>query len=105
MHLVVFKKGLIFFKISVSVVDVLLNPGVSMRITVFPSRVNSSESWTSVVHNSESVATGRFEPLARLTNWRQPGELLIVITKHYPLTDDFPLPVAPMTLVTVGMRF
>ena len=65
---VLFKKGPIFFKISVSVVDELSNPGVSMRVTVLPSRANSSESWTSVVHNSESVATGRFEPLARLMN-------------------------------------
>ena len=67
---VVAKKRTIVSKISVSVVESSSNPGVSMRVTVLPSRMNSSDNWASVVHGSESVASGRSEPLARLINWR-----------------------------------
>ena len=65
---VVAKKAAIIFKLVVS-----LNPGVSMRVTAFPLRMNSFASLTSVVHDSNPVATRRSEPLARLINWRQPG--------------------------------
>ena len=95
---VVVKNVAIISKISVSLFEVSLNPGVSTRTTLLPSRVNSSESLTSAVHDSKPVATGRFEPLARLMNWRQPDELVVAVTRHIPLTDDFPLLVAPMTL-------
>ena len=62
------KEAAIIFKTSVSVFEVSSNPGVSMRSTLCPSRVNIFESWTSAVHDSKSVPTRRFEPLARLTN-------------------------------------
>ena len=55
------------FKTSVSLL-VSSNPGVSMRITALPSRVNSSATWISVVHESKPVPICRREPLARLIN-------------------------------------
>ena len=91
------KNAAINFKISVSLFVVSSNPGVSMRMTLRPSRLNRSASVTSAVHDSSSFPTRRPEPLARLMNWRQPGEFLIT-TRHMLLTDVFPLPVAPMTL-------
>ena len=66
------RKDVIIFKISVSLFVVSLNPGVSMKVTTLPSRVKSSASWTSAVHGSKPIPTGRFEPLARLINWRRP---------------------------------
>ena len=65
---VVAKKAAISFKMSVSLFVVSSNPGVSMRMTFRPSRVNTSASWTSAVHDSKSVPTRRLEPLARLIN-------------------------------------
>ena len=61
------KKSAIISKMT-SVFKVLSNPGASTRVTVVPSRVNSSESWTSVVCGSEPAGSGCFEPLARLIN-------------------------------------
>ena len=61
------KKAVIISKISVPSFEVSSNPGVSMRVTVPPSRV-SSESWTSGMHGPEPAASRRFEPLARLIN-------------------------------------
>lgn len=90
---VVSKKPAIILKISVSL-EVLSNPGVSMRTTLLPLRVNGFASWTS----ADDGCTQRFEPLARLTNWGQPGEFLVIVTKYKLLTDVFPLPVAPMIL-------
>ena len=95
---VVVKKAAIVCKISVSLFEVSSNPGISTRRTSLPSIVNTSESWTSAVHDSVPVLTRRFEPLARLINWMQLGEFLVVFTKHAVLTNVFPLPVAPMTL-------
>ena len=93
------KKAAIIFKISTSLFEVSSNPGVSMRVTALPSRMNLSASWTSAVHDSKSIPIRRFEPLARLINWRQPSEFLVIITRHRTiLTDVFPLPVAPKTL-------
>ena len=68
---VVAKKAVIVFKISVFFCGVSSNPGVSMSVTVLPSRVNSSASWISVVHDPKFILTRRFEPLARLINWKQ----------------------------------
>ena len=69
-----------------------------MKVTTLLSRVNLSASWTSAVHDSNSVPTRKFELLARLINWRQLCQFPAVVTKRAPLTDVFPLPVAPMTL-------
>ena len=69
-----------------------------MRVTLLPSTVNVSASATSFVHEFRLSPIRSLEPLARLINWSQPGELLIIVTKRTPLTDDLPLPVAPMTL-------
>ena len=92
------KKVAIIVRISVSVFDVSSNPGVSMRITLLPSRVNSSASVTSAVHDANPIPIRRFEPLARLINWRQLGESPVVISGYTLLTEVFPLPVAPITL-------
>ena len=94
----VVKKAAMSFKISVSLCIVSSNPGVSMRITLRPSRLNTFASWTSAVHDSNSIPTIRFESLAMLMSWREPGQFLVITTKHPVLTDVFPLPVAPMTL-------
>ena len=67
------KKTAIIFRILVSLFLVSSNAGVSMRVTAFPSRMNSFASLTSAVYDSDPVLTGRFEPLARLINWRHPG--------------------------------
>ena len=96
---VVAKKAVMSFKISVSLIEASSNPGVSIRITTRSSTVNSTVGCTSAVHESKSFPTCRFEPLARLINWSQLGELLVIITGHTPLTVDFPLPIAPMTLM------
>ena len=92
------KNAAISFKISASLFDVSSNPGVSISIVLLPSTVNSSESWTSAVDDSKLIPIRRLEPLARLINWKQLVEFLVIITGHTRLTDDFPLPVAPMTL-------
>ena len=95
---VVEKNAAIIFKISVSLFEVSSNPGVSTRMIVLSSRVNSSATLTSAVHDSKHIPTRRLEPLARLINWWEPGKFLVIVTNRRPLTDDFPLPVAPMTL-------
>ena len=69
-----------------------------MRVTIRPSRMNLFASWTFVVHGPGPVPTCRLEPLARLINWRRPGEFLVTIAGHTLLTDVLPLPVDPMTL-------
>ena len=62
------RKAAMIFKISVSLFEVSSNPGVSMRVTTLPSRVNLPASWTSAVHDSNPVPTRKFDPLARLIN-------------------------------------
>ena len=100
------KKAAIVLKISTSLFGALSNPGVSMRITGLPSRVNTSVDLTSAVHQPTPVSTGRFEPLARLINWKQLGEFLIIVTGHTLLTEVFPLPVSPIILLsTIWMRY
>ena len=95
---VVAKKAAIISKISESLFVVSLKPGVSMRITLLPSRVNLSASPTPAVHDSKPIPTRRLELLARLMNWRKLDEILFIIAKHTAHTVDFPHPVAPMTL-------
>lgn len=65
---VVAKKDAIIFKTTVSLFEVSSNPGVSMRITLLPPRVNLFASWTSSVQDSKSIPIRRFERLARLMN-------------------------------------
>ena len=62
------KNAAMIFKISASLFSMLSNPGVSIRVTVLPPRVNLSESLTSAVHDSEFVPIRKVEPLARLIN-------------------------------------
>ena len=93
------KKAAITLKISVSLFVVSSNPGVSMRVMLLPSRVNLSVCWTSTVQDLKPIPTPRLESLARLMNWRQSDETLLIIAKYAALTVDFPLPVAPMTLL------
>ena len=69
---VVAKKAAIIFKISVLFFVVSSNPGVSTRVTAFPSRMNSFANSTLAVHDSNPVPTRRSEPLARLINWKHP---------------------------------
>ena len=68
----------IILKISASLVAVSSNPGVSIRITGLSSTTNSSVGMTSAVHDSKSFPISIFEPLARLTNWSQSGEFLVI---------------------------
>ena len=63
------KKAAIISKISASLPKVSSNPGVSMRVTTLPPRVNSSAIWTSAVHDPQPVPTRKFEPLARFMNF------------------------------------
>ena len=72
------KKAAMTFKISASLFEVSSHPGVSMRVTAFPSRMNSFASWIPVVHGSGPAPIRRFEPLARLINWGQPGQILVI---------------------------
>ena len=62
------KKAAIISKMSESLRTVSSNPGVSMRVTLLPSRMNLFASWTSAVHESTPIPTRRLEPLARLMN-------------------------------------
>ena len=66
------KKATTIFKTS-SAPEGKSDPGVSMRVTILPSRLNPSESCTPVMHDSEPIGSGRFEPLARLINWVYSG--------------------------------
>ena len=75
-----------------------LNSGVSIRVTALSSRVNTSKGWILTVPGFKPAVSGRLEPLARLINWRQPNEFLVIFVKHALLTAVFPLPAAPMTL-------
>ena len=69
-----------------------------MRVTLLPSRVNSSADWISAVGDSMLVPARGSEQPARLMNWKQLGEFLVITTRCMRLTDVLPLPVAPMTL-------
>lgn len=100
------KKAAIIFRISVSLFEVSSNPGVSMRITLLPSRVNSSASWTSAVHDTKLSPIRRFERLARFINWRQAGELPVVGTKGVSTHGCFPTSsCAHDSVVAVRMAF
>ena len=63
---VVAKNAAISFRISVSLLYVSSKPGVSTRSTRWPSRVNSSASWTSAVQDFKFVPMRRLEPLLAL---------------------------------------
>ena len=78
------KKLAILFKISASLFDSRLssNPGVSIRVTVRPSRGNSFESSTSIVAESKVVPTRSSEPLARLMNWSPQCEFGVYYRTH-----------------------
>ena len=65
---VVVRNAAINLKISVSLLLVSSNPGVSMRRTGRLSRTNSFASSTSVVQDPNFDSTRRFEPLAKLIN-------------------------------------
>ena len=55
-------------KVSESLALVSSKPGVSMRDTHHPSRVNSFATWTSAVHDFRFFPTRSCEPLAILMN-------------------------------------
>ena len=59
---------------------------VLTRVAVPQARVNSSESWTTAIRDSEPVRSGSFESLVRLINWRQSDKCLVTITGRIPLT-------------------
>jgi len=54
-------------RMSVSLRVVSSNPGVSIKVTVRPSRKNADVSTSMVQLSSESL-TAKFDPLARLIN-------------------------------------
>ena len=58
---------MIDLRTSVSLRVVSSNPGVSIKVTVRPSRENVEVSTSMVQLSSESL-TARFDPLARLIN-------------------------------------
>lgn len=68
-------------KISVSLRFVSSNPGVSIKVTIFPFRMNGLEVITSLVQLWRPRPTGNLDPLARLTK------------------VDFPVPVAPIIAI------
>ena len=74
------KKAAMSFKISVSLCVVSSNPGVSIRMTLRPSRVNTFASATSAVHDPKPLAIARFELLAILMNWEGAGQFLVITT-------------------------
>ena len=55
-------------KVSMSLLKVSWNPGVSINTTGRPSTVNRSEAWTSSVQDLRLVSTSSSELLARLIN-------------------------------------
>lgn len=58
----------IMFKISISLLKVSWNPGVSINTTERSSTVNFSEAWTSPVQDLRLVPTLSLDLLARLMN-------------------------------------
>ena len=99
------KNEAIIFKISLSLLVVSSKPGVSSNRILHRRKVddwgncksNAWDTWTSAVQERRLEPTGRFEPLARLTNY---GHVTHRNNICYDgeLTVDFPVPVAPMTL-------
>ena len=76
-----------------------------MRITLLPSRVNSSARWTSAVHDSKLIPIRRFERLARLINLTEASELFVIIAKTVSTYRCFPTPSRTHDPVAVvGMR-
>ena len=94
------KGAAIISKTSISLFEVSSNPGISMRTTLLPSRVNSSARWTSVALEPKRVLTGSFEPLARLTNWGQLGWFLVIVTERCTAHRCFPASSRPHDSVT-----
>ena len=68
---VVSKNEPIDFKISVSLLEVSSNPGVSKRTTFRPSKWNGGATWISLVHDCKPAPTPKSLPLAKLINYRQ----------------------------------
>jgi hypothetical protein len=89
----------IFSKISESLICVSSNPGVSTSLTEAPWHWKVGEACTVFVHDSNFAEVSKFEPLTRLINLGAYVRYERNNAKDYmTLTDDFPLPVAPMTL-------
>lgn len=71
--------------ISVSLRFVSSNPGVSIKVTMFPFRINGLDVITSLVQLWSPRPTGSFDPLARLAK------------------VDFPVPVAPIIAIRISL--
>lgn len=56
-------------RMSVSLRDVSSNPGVSIKVTIRPLRMNGLDVRTSDVQLSRPRPTGKSDPLARLMNY------------------------------------
>ena len=86
-------------RIWVSARVVSSNPGVSMRVTETPSSSNTFERATSFVTDVKLSLTSRLEPLIALINCSETHKILCRESQiPGKLTDDFPVPVHPITL-------
>lgn len=98
------RKAVIILRISKSPIVVSLNPGVSINTTRRPSRTNGLESWISDVQEWRLVPTLRSsDPLARFANCQKDGRRGLRGSKAWNVrdsfrTEDFPLPVIPISL-------
>src|SRR5258706_13238327 len=87
-------------RISVSLLVVSSNPGVSINVTFRPSNSNGSETWTTFVQELSPFPMRNLDPLARFMNCEGRYVCLFYTQKLPNLrhTVVFPLPVAPITL-------
>jgi len=92
------KKAAILVNMSVSLVVVSSNPGVSINVTERPSNQNGCACATSTVHDTNPLPTRRSEPLATLMNWSMLCDFKQICRIIISFTVVFPLPVAPITL-------
>lgn len=90
----------IFLRTSESERDVSSNPGVSINSTRRPPASKGGESVTSRVHERNSFPTGKSEFASKFMNYLNISYSEgIAVNSMISLTDDFPDPVAPITLV------
>ena len=52
-----------------SLLVVSSNPGVSIKVTTRPSRLNGCATWTMLVQDLSPLPMCKFDPLARLMNY------------------------------------
>jgi hypothetical protein len=102
------RKSAMILRISVSLFVVSSNPGVSIKTTRCPSRWKAPAVCTASVQDCSPLLTARLDPLTRFTNCVNHGgargrDGVSTLGNARPSrnkrTVDFPVPVAPMTLL------